>query len=171
MKPIVRLLLFVLCFSEISVHAQADLRVVARVPSGSQIVVYGNVTYRYYRGVYYRPHTKGFMIVAPPYGIRVNVLPPGFRVVAIGPTRYFVYNGVYYLQRGVNEFEVVDTPRARAAESTVEIATSQPSHTNLAETFSIYGKLYYRVGEKLYEKSLTENGEEKLLEVGKIEKH
>lgn len=83
--------------------------VVRVAPRGAQAVPFGSVSYRYYGGVFYKPCPSGFVVVAPPAGIRISLLPVGHTVVVVRGRPYYHYRGTYYVAAG-RGYKVVATP-------------------------------------------------------------
>ena len=57
---------------------------------------YGNSPYAYYGGTYYQPGPSGYVVVAPPVGVVVPVLPPGCAPYVANSITYYGLNGLYY---------------------------------------------------------------------------
>lgn len=86
--------------------AQAQRRVTVKTPRRGQVVRvlprgHANVTVRGVRyhtvgGAFYRPHTRGFVVVTPPIGARLTVLPRGAVRVNRGGVAYYRHNDVHY---------------------------------------------------------------------------
>jgi hypothetical protein len=70
--------------------------VVKTLPAGHARVVVRGVTYRTRGGLFYRPHTRGWVVVAPPRGAVVRSLPPGAKLVRVNGVRYHRHDGVHY---------------------------------------------------------------------------
>lgn len=106
--------------------------------------------YRYYNGRYYRPHNGTYVVVAPPRGIRVNVIPNNFLTIMVGRNPYYYYEGVYYRQDPtVNEYEVVDAPMGA-------IVPELPQDDVRAVV--INGKTYFEYDNILYKAVVTRDG-------------
>ena len=140
----------------LSSNLQAQ-RIVRAVPRNNTVVVYSGVSYRYANGCYYKPHRSGFVVVMPPVGLRVRVLPVGYTNVVIGGRAYFYFGGVYYVQLQPNSYEIVEIPKEA---SLVALPVG-------AETITISGKRYYKIDNTYYEKLISENGTERYVMVGK----
>ncbi|NER12015.1 hypothetical protein GWK08_01050 [Leptobacterium flavescens] len=65
-----------------------------------RVVVHKRVTYYCSKGVWYKKKANRYVVVRPPAGIKVTVLPRGYKVVSIRKKRYYTYNGIYYQKRG-----------------------------------------------------------------------
>jgi hypothetical protein len=83
---------------------------VAAPPRGYHPVYVGPVTYAYHGGVFYQPAPSGYVVIAPPVGAIVPVLPPGAAHTVINGVSYYVVNTYYYqpvLVSGVTQYRVV----------------------------------------------------------------
>jgi hypothetical protein len=62
-------------------------------------------------GVWYAPRGSGFVVVRPPVGLVIGVLPPFYSTVWFGGIPYYYANNVYYSwQPDQNGYAVVDPP-------------------------------------------------------------
>ena len=77
-----------------------------------RIVVNGGGGRFYYSGgVWYRPYGPRFVVVAPPLGLFVPVLPPFYTTVWFGGNPYYYANDTYYSWRpATGQYEVVAPP-------------------------------------------------------------
>lgn len=106
--------------------------------------------YRYYNGRYYRPSNGSYVVVAPPRGIRVNVIPRNYLTIMVGRNPFFYYEGVYYRQVPTsNEYEVVDAPMGA-------IVPELPQDDVRAVV--INGKTYFEYDNILYKAVVTQDG-------------
>lgn len=65
--------------------------------------------YWFHEGVWYRGYGGGFLVVGPPFGLFVPVLPAFATVVVLGGVTYYYANDTYYLYHpNRNQYEVVD---------------------------------------------------------------
>jgi hypothetical protein len=65
----------------------------------------------YSGGVWYRGYGPSFVVVAPPVGLFVPVLPPYYTMVWVGGAPYYYANDSYYVwSQAQNGYEVVDPP-------------------------------------------------------------
>lgn len=80
------------------------------LPAAHRTVVVGKVRYYSHGGVYYRPHSGGYRVVAAPVGLRVATLPAGFVTINLKSGRYFRHGTTYY-RAGKRGFVVVTRPR------------------------------------------------------------
>ncbi|WP_051230339.1 DUF6515 family protein [Epilithonimonas caeni] len=139
----------------LSSNLQAQ-RIVRVVPRNNTVVVYSGVSYHYANGYFYKPHRSGYVVVTPPVGLRVRVLPVGYTNVVIGGRTYFYFGGVYYIQEQPNSYEIVEIPKEA-------YLIALPAGV---ETITINGKRYYKMDNKYYEKLVSENGTERYVLVG-----
>jgi hypothetical protein len=86
--------------------------VVDNMPSGHYRVPYRGSDYYFNDGYWYRPYGSRYVVVTPPYGVRVRYLPSYAEQVWIGSIGYFLVAGTYYLwQAGSQDYEVVEPPQ------------------------------------------------------------
>lgn len=112
-------------------------------------VVHRDVTLHYSRGIFYRPVRRGYLVVAPPVGLRIATLPPYYVRVVVRGTLFFYCNGVFY-QKSEDDREtyVVVKPPVGA------------KVTELPEGYAIKlidGKKYYVVDDTYYAEVLSDN--------------
>ncbi len=85
--------------------------VVTAMPRDAMPVRYGGSRFWYHGGVWYRPEGPGFVVIAPPVGVVVDVLPPYYTAVAAGGVQYYYANDTYYLfNASARGFQVVEPP-------------------------------------------------------------
>jgi hypothetical protein len=84
---------------------------VAAVPHGAVVVRDGPNRYWFHGGVWYRPEGGRFVVIAPPVGVFVPVLPPFYTTLMLGGLAYYYANDAYYVWREPeHQYEVVDPP-------------------------------------------------------------
>jgi len=83
---------------------------VVAVPGRPWVVAHGGAHYYYSGGVWYAPHGATFVVVAPPVGVFVPVLPPFYTTVWFAGVPYYYANDTYYVYSGPQGYEVVDPP-------------------------------------------------------------
>jgi hypothetical protein len=93
---------------------------VRALPPG-RVAVYDRAhnAYYFHGGVWYRPYGGGFVVVGPPFGVFVPVLPPYYTTVWLGGYPYYYANDTYYTwdpQQG--EYQVVAPPGTDGAATT-----------------------------------------------------
>jgi hypothetical protein len=95
------------------------------VPHGAVVVRHSHSSYWYSGGVWYAPYGPRYVVVAPPLGVYVSVLPPYYTTVWFGGIPYYYANDAYYAWRASQRaYEVVDPPAAPAT-------TTSPATENL----------------------------------------
>jgi hypothetical protein len=71
----------------------------------------GRDRYYFNGGIWYAPRGPGFVVVAPPPGLVISVLPPYYSTVWLGGNPYYYADNVYYTwQPDQNGYAVVDPP-------------------------------------------------------------
>lgn len=74
-------------------------------------IVVGGGRYYYSGGIWYAPRGPGFVVVGPPFGVFVPVLPAFYTTVWFGGIPYYYANDTYYQWVGAqNQYEVVAPP-------------------------------------------------------------
>jgi hypothetical protein len=93
-------------------HSYPDRGVIVRsVPREARIVSFGRDRYWFHGGVWYRAQGPRFIVVGPPFGIFVPVLPPFYTTVMIGGIPYYYANDAYYVYRDPQQgYQVVEPP-------------------------------------------------------------
>ena len=80
-------------------------------PHGAVVVRHSHGSYWYSGGVWYAPHGPRFVVVAPPIGVYVSVLPPYYTTVWFGGIPFYYANDTYYAWRGDRRaYQVVEPP-------------------------------------------------------------
>ncbi|HTY93508.1 MAG TPA: DUF6515 family protein [Steroidobacteraceae bacterium] len=112
-------------------HAYYDRGfVVHDLPRDRIVVNHGGGRYYYSGGVWYAPRGPWFVVVAPPIGVFVPVLPPFYSTVWFGGVPYYYANDTYYVWSAPdNAYEVVDPP-AGAVNAAPDAAPPPPPTTN-----------------------------------------
>ncbi|MCD5971454.1 DUF6515 family protein [Pseudomonas quasicaspiana] len=86
--------------------------VIDRVPGSYSRVPYRGLDYYYSDGYWYRPQGPRYVIVTPPYGVRVRSLPAYSQEVWIGSSLFFVAAGTYYsYQQDTQDYVVAYPPQ------------------------------------------------------------
>ncbi|HYG39062.1 MAG TPA: DUF6515 family protein [Cytophagales bacterium] len=127
---------------------------VSKTPSTATRILHGGVNYSYNDGIFYKPSKKGYVVVAPPVGARVRILPSNYKRIVIGPSVYFYYYGAYYRHdRRLNHYFVVAPPVGAIVD-----ALPYGYHKVFIDgiTYYVFEGTYYRAfidnyGEVLYE--------------------
>ncbi|PBP33873.1 hypothetical protein CCL12_13910 [Pseudomonas syringae] len=87
-----------------------------RVPGGYSRIPYRGQDYYYSGGYWYRPQGPRYVVVTPPYGVRVSRLPSYSQEVWIGRSLLFLAAGTYYAyQPDSQDYVVVNPPQNEAA--------------------------------------------------------
>ena len=82
-----------------------------RFPERNYRVPYHGQDYFYSAGYWYRPQGPRYVVVRPPYGIRVSYLPDYAREMWIGGSLFFLAAGAYYLyEPDTRQYVVVQEP-------------------------------------------------------------
>lgn len=84
--------------------------VAGAVPSGAIGINFGGGNYFFHGGVWFRPHAGRFVVVVPPIGVVVPLLPPAYATLWIGGAPYYYANGVYYAVAPGQGYAVVAPP-------------------------------------------------------------
>jgi hypothetical protein len=82
------------------------------IPHNHVVVPYRDTRYYFHGGVWYRPSGPRFVVVAPPIGLSISLLPPYYTTLWVGGAPYYYADGVYYAWRPADRsYVVVDPPR------------------------------------------------------------
>ncbi|NCE91252.1 DUF6515 family protein [Pseudomonas sp. L13] len=85
--------------------------VIERFPERNYRVPYRGQDYFYSGGYWYRPQGPRYVVVTPPYGIRVHYLPDYAREVWVGGSLLFLAAGAYYAyEQSTQQYVVVQPP-------------------------------------------------------------
>jgi hypothetical protein len=79
------------------------------LPRDHRVAVYRGAHYYYAGGIWYRAAGPRFIIVGPPIGLVVPVLPPFYAAIWVGNVPYYYANETYYVQ-SPGGYMVVDAP-------------------------------------------------------------
>jgi hypothetical protein len=102
-----------------------------RLPKRHYVVRYHDRSYFYSSGIWYRGSSGLFVVVRPPFGAVVPVLPPFYTTIWAGGIPYYYANNVYYTWQPDRSGYVVTSPPADVSEQKV---------TPLSEQLYIYPK-------------------------------
>ena len=83
---------------------------VAALPRCAVHVEHGGARYYFHGGVWYRPVGSRFVVIAPPFGIVIPILPIDYVTLQIGGRPYFYANGAYYVTTPGVGYTVVEPP-------------------------------------------------------------
>jgi hypothetical protein len=85
------------------------------LPHGHHTARYYGAPYYYHGGSWYRPYGPRYVVVAPPIGIGISVLPPFYSTVWFGSSPYYYADDTYYTYRPERrEYVVTAPPRGEA---------------------------------------------------------
>ncbi|AGE27533.1 hypothetical protein H045_17355 [Pseudomonas poae RE*1-1-14] len=85
--------------------------VIDRFPDRNYRVPYRGQDYFFSGGYWYRPQGPRYVVVTPPYGIRVQYLPDYAREVRVGGSLLFLAAGAYYAyEESTRQYVVVQPP-------------------------------------------------------------
>jgi len=82
---------------------------VTSLPHGHRPVAWHNERYYFKGGVWYRPWHSGYVVVRPPVGIWMPLLPAYYTTLWVGSGYYYYANDVYYTAAS-GGYVVVDPP-------------------------------------------------------------
>jgi len=85
--------------------------IVTRLPSHRHRHMYRGSPYFFFDNLWYRSHSAGFIVVAPPFGLVIPFLPSDYEEVVIRNRTYLRSNGIYY-SRVDDGYTVVQAPES-----------------------------------------------------------
>jgi hypothetical protein len=91
-------------------------QVIQALPRGHLTVVHGGIRFYFYEGVWYRPQGHQFIIVTPPVGLFVSILPPYYSTIWVRGVPYYYANEVYYTHRG-SGYVIVEPPKEKVSQA------------------------------------------------------
>jgi hypothetical protein len=94
------------------------------LPQGGYRIPYRGGDYYFHGGAWYRPWGPRFVVVAPPFGIGISLLPPYYSTVWFGGVPYYYADDTYYVWRPERREYVVTAPPPDAAPATTAPPTS-----------------------------------------------
>lgn len=97
------------------------------VPDGAISITFGGGHFLFNGGVWFRPEGPRWVVVTPPVGIVVPMLPPAYTTLWIGGLAYYYANGVYYLPDEATGYRVVEAPSNVAAARPVVSPAPKPT--------------------------------------------
>ena len=87
-----------------------------RLPPNHYVSRYRGSPYYFHGGAWYRPYGPRYVVVAPPFGIGLRVLPPFYTTVWFGGSPYYYADETYYVYRPQRrEYVVTEPPQGQAA--------------------------------------------------------
>ncbi len=127
-------------------------RVVRSLHHNHLRLVYGGLTYFYYSGIYYTTYGNEYIVVVPPRGFRIAVLPVGHVRVIVGPSIYFYHSGTYYIEssssKSEEKYEITQPP----------VGAIITDISNDAEQIIMDGNILYEYNDVFYKKVSTDSG-------------
>ena len=99
------------------------------LPEGYFTIWVGLHRYYYYDGLYYTYIGGEYVLVTPPIGAHVNVIPPDFQPVLINGVTYYTDNGIYYILTRHHGYKVVIAPMVVGYVQPQQVVVSQPVTT------------------------------------------
>lgn len=120
------------------------------LPPGNVGIRFGRGHFFFHAGVWYQPSPAGFVVVRPPIGIAVPMLPFGYSTLWVNNLPYYYANEVYYTGGPGNY--VVAPPPTIAGEPTVQPPSAEmPAPAGLpAAPPQAPGSWYYCESAKAY---------------------
>ena len=121
-------------------HPYADRgAVVHELPREALVVPHGSERYWFHNGVWYRPGAGGYVVIAPPFGVVVPVLPALYVTVMVGGVPYYYANDTYYSYNpAAAGYEVVAPPEGIESASALPPTQATPAPTAAAEQQYVY---------------------------------
>lgn len=104
---------------------------IERLPDRRYPIRYRDRSYFYFGGTWYLPSGPRYVVVRPPIGIIVPILPSFYTTIWFGGVPYYYANDVYYVWRpDVNGYQVAEPP----------LEESQPPPPLVADELFVYPK-------------------------------
>ena len=104
-------------------------------------VVVGGGRYYYSAGVWYAPRGPGWVVIGPPVGVFVPILPVGYTTVYFGGVPYYYANDAYYQWvPDQNQYEVVTPPGDDNAAQLQPPPAAAPPPAQGGDDFFVYPK-------------------------------
>jgi hypothetical protein len=83
---------------------------VRKLPRGYRMFRHRHERYFFSDGTWYRPGVNGFIVVTPPIGLTLSLLPPYYTTIWANGVPYYYADGVYYRWLPEDRAYVVSTP-------------------------------------------------------------
>lgn len=83
---------------------------IVRLPPRHYVVHFHDDRYYFHGGIWYRPFGSRFVVVSPPIGIVVPLLPAFYTTIWVGGIPYYYANNVYYVWDPARDGYVVTNP-------------------------------------------------------------
>jgi len=114
--------------------------VVSALPRAHYDVVHGGRHFYYSGGIWYAPRGPRWVVIAPPFGAYVPVLPPFYTTLWVGRVPYYYADDAYYVYRGPDiGYEVVAPPPDASVSAQQAPGAEQPAAPPSTELY-IYPK-------------------------------
>lgn len=84
--------------------------VVEELPHDHRVIEYHQRRYHFHDGIWYQPDVNGFVVLIPPVGLVVPLLPPFYTTIWVGGIPYYYADGVYYVWRAEDRVYIVSDP-------------------------------------------------------------
>jgi hypothetical protein len=84
--------------------------VLRTLPRDHRVYRYHNSRYYFHGGIWYRPYGHRWIVVRPPIGLFISVLPPYYTTIWFGGVPYYYAGGVYYTWLPERHVYVVTQP-------------------------------------------------------------
>ena len=98
---------------------------IKRLPSRHYTIRHRHTHYYYFGGIWYRPSGAHFVVVAPPMGVVVPVLPAYYTTIWYNSIPYYYANDVYYVWRPDRNGYVVTEPPQQIVEQTPPVIADE----------------------------------------------
>lgn len=98
---------------------------VDRLPDHNHHLHFRDQDYFFHGGVWYRPYSHRYVVVAPPAGVVVPTLPAFYTTVWIGGIPYYYANDAYYIWRPERNGYLVTEPPADVDEQPQSVMTDE----------------------------------------------
>lgn len=120
------------------------------LPWGCAPIRVANALYYYLEGTFYQPTPSGYVMIAPPRGAVIPLLPERHKVIVYENTDYYYYNSAYYIKepRGYTVVtpppSVVSSnaPAVEAPEKTIVVTVPNPNGSYIPVTLQKYSDGY-----------------------------
>ena len=119
------------------------------LPPGHRSYIHRGVHFYYHDGIWFRADGPRFVVVAPPIGLVIPVLPPFYATVWVGGVPYYYANDVYYVQAPGGY--VVTTPPPEAVPPSAVAPSAPPPPPSPERTF-----IYPRQGQSQQQQAKDE---------------
>jgi hypothetical protein len=80
------------------------------LPRGALSVTFGGGNYFFHGGVWFRPYGRSYVVVTPPFGVFLPILPSDYVTLWAGGVPYYYADGVYYNTAPGQGYVVVPPP-------------------------------------------------------------